>query len=229
MSPSTWKFDAEITPVFDEHVRCHVPLYNEIHELVTGLSGWFLEDNTNVYDIGTSLGEVITNLERTYPNKHVDYHGIDTSPEMVAKTAERFREIGNVEILHADITDNHFVIDNASLITSILTLMFIAQKHRQAVVKKIYDGLNIGAAFIMVEKVIGSNARFDEMWVEMYHDMKHRNGVSEADIFNKARSIRGVLKPNTVDENIKLLNSVGFKDVDMFFKWGNFAGFIAIK
>jgi tRNA (cmo5U34)-methyltransferase len=81
----------------------------------------------------------------------------------------------------------------------------------------------------MVEKVIGSNARFDEMWIELYHDMKHRNGVSEVDIFRKSRAIRGVLKPNTVDENIKLLNSVGFKDVDMFFKWGNFAGFIAIK
>jgi tRNA (cmo5U34)-methyltransferase len=107
--------------------------------------------------------------------------------------------------------------------------MFIAQKHRQDVVKKIYDGLNVGSAFIMVEKVIGSNARFDEMWIELYHDMKHRNGVSEVDIFKKTRSIRGVLKPNTVDENIRLLNSVGFKDVDMFFKWGNFAGFIAIK
>jgi tRNA (cmo5U34)-methyltransferase len=225
----TWRFDAEITPIFDEHVRNHVPLYAEIHEMVTSLSGWFLEDGTNAYDIGTSLGEVLGNLVRTYPFKRINYHGIDTSPEMVAKTSERFNVVPNVNIHNADITDTHFIIENASLVTSILTIMFIAQKHRREVVQKIYDGLNAGSAFIMVEKVIGSNARFDEMWVELYHDMKHRNGVSEADIFKKSRAIRGVLKPNTVEENIKLLNSVGFKDVDMFFKWGNFAGFIAIK
>jgi tRNA (cmo5U34)-methyltransferase len=225
----TWRFDSTITPIFDEHVRSHVPLYGEIHEMVTNLAGWFLEDGTKAYDIGTSLGQVITNLTQTYPSKSVNYVGIDTSPDMVNKTSERFREIGNVEILNADITDSHFIVENASVITSVLTLMFIAQKHRHAVVKKIYDGLNVGSAFIMVEKVIGSNARFDEMWVELYHEMKHKNGVSEADIFKKSRAIRGVLKPNTVDENIKLLNSVGFKDVDMFFKWGNFAGFIAIK
>jgi tRNA (cmo5U34)-methyltransferase len=229
LSAGSWKFGEKITPIFDEHVRSHVPLYEEIHEMVTNLAGWFLEDNTNAYDIGTSLGEVIGNLNQAYPYKRICYHGIDTSPEMVAKTSERFSVVPNIKISNADITDSHFVIENASLITSILTLMFIAQKHRQSVVKKVYDGLNVGSAFIMVEKVIGSNARFDEMWIELYHEMKHNNGVSEADIFKKARAIRGVLKPNTVDENIKLLNSVGFKDVDMFFKWGNFAGFIAIK
>jgi len=37
------------------------------------------------------------------------------------------------------------------------------------------------------------------------------------------------MKPFTVQENMKMLNEAGFRDVDMFFKWNNFAGFVAIK
>lgn len=226
---SNWKFDEKVTPVFDQHVRNHVPLYSEIHEMITGLSGWFLEDNTNVYDIGTSLGEVIRNLKKEYQTKKLNFIGIDNSNEMFKKSFDAFKDFSDVEIKKADITENDFFIENASLITSILTLMFIPQKNRKELVRKIYNGLNIGGAFILVEKVIGSNARFDEMWIELYHDMKFKNGVSEEKIFKKSRAIRGILKPNTVVENMNLLKSVGFKDIDMFFKWGNFAGFIAIK
>lgn len=47
--------------------------------------------------------------------------------------------------------------------------------------------------------------------------------------FAKSRAIRGVLQPYTVDENIQMLQEAGFRDIDTFFKWNNFVGFIAIK
>ena len=126
-------------------------------------------------------------------------------------------------------TDNDFILSNASFAVSMLTLQFIQQRKRAQLTNKIYNSLNKGGCFVLVEKIIGNNARFDEMWIEIYHDLKIKNGLTENEVFAKSRSIRGILKPYTVDENIQMLHSAGFKDVDVFFKWNNFAGFLAIK
>lgn len=228
LEESNWKFDESVVPVFDEHVKQSVPLYDEIHSLVTDISGWFLEDDTNVYDIGTSTGKVISSLLDKYSSKNISYIGLDNSIDMFEKAKETFSINDNVEILNTDAT-NDYIFENASLITSILTLQFIPERLRQSLIDNVYKGLNKGSAFVMVEKVVGSNARFNEIWTELYHELKLKNGLTEEHVFAKSKAIRGVMKPYTVSENIYMLESAGFKDVDMFFKWNNFVGFIAIK
>lgn len=224
LESSNWKFDETVVPVFDEHVKQSVPMYDEIHSLIGDIAGWFIQEDTNVYDIGTSTGKVLRTLLDTY-SVNAKYIGIDNSKEMCKKLQ---KESSNIEILNCDVTDG-FEFNNASLITSVLTIQFIKEEKRQELINSIYKGLNKGSAFIMVEKVIGSNARFNEIWIDLYHEMKLKNGLSEEHVFKKARAIRGVMKPYTVNENIEMLEVAGFKDVDTFFKWNNFVGFIAMK
>lgn len=224
LEQSNWKFDNTVVPIFDEHVSKSVPMYEEIHSLITDIAGWFLQDNTNVYDIGTSTGKVIKNLLNTY-NKKITYYGLDNSKDMINRLLE---DKINAKILHCDVTDG-FIFENASLITSVLTIQFIQENKRQELINNVYKGLNKGSAFIMVEKVIGNNARFNEIYTDLYHEMKLKNGLSEQHVFQKARAIRGILRPYTVKENIDMLNEAGFRDIDIFFKWNNFVGFVSIK
>lgn len=228
LEQSNWKFDSSVVPLFDEHVKQSVPMYDEIHNLITDIAGWFLEDDTNVYDVGTSTGKVISSLLSNYSSKQLKYIGIDNSNEMVLKTQGLFKENEDVNIINHDVTNN-FVFNNASLITSVLTLQFIPERKRQSLVNEIYRGLNKGGGFVFVEKVIGNNSKFNEIWIELYHELKLKNGLSEQHVFSKAKAIRGVMKPYTVEENMELLHTAGFKDIDIFFKWNNFVGFVALK
>lgn len=221
---SNWKFDSSVVPVFDEHVKQSVPMYDEIHSLIKDISGWFLQENTNMYDIGTSTGKVIKNLQSSY-NKNLNFIGIDSSEEMCKKLKT---ENVDFEVINTDVTCD-FTFDNASLITSVLTMQFISESKRQELINKIHKGLYKGSAFVMVEKVIGNNARFNEIYTELYHELKLKNNLTPQHVFEKSRAIRGVMKPYTVDENVEMLNNAGFKDIDIFFKWNNFVGFIAIK
>lgn len=225
---ANWKFDKQVTNIFESHVRKSVPMYDEFHKTVADLSEWFVEEYTNVYDIGTSTGESLKNIYLHHKNKTVKYIGVDSSIDMIDKAKEEI-ENENISLVNEDVLSNNFKISNASYITSILTLQFISPKQRKEVVGKIYRGLNKGGAFVLVEKVVGNNARFDEMFVELYHDFKLESGLSKEEIFDKSRAIRGVMRPNTVQENLNLLSSVGFTDIDIFFKWCNFIGIIAIK
>lgn len=224
LAKCNWKFNESVANVFDEHVKQSVPMYDEIHSLITDIAGWYLQDNTNVYDIGTSTGKVLISLQNQY-EKSVTYIGIDNSISMMEKLKSKKLDF---ELLNLDVTDN-FKFTNASLITSVLTIQFIAENKRQMLIDEVYKGLNKGSAFIMVEKVLSSNVRFNEMYMELYHELKLKNGLSYEHVFNKTRAIRGVMKPYTVDENIELLKNAGFEDIDTFFKWNNFVGFIAVK
>lgn len=222
-----WEFDEGVTKIFDGYVRKHVPMYDEMHRLISDLSVWLVEEYTNVYDIGTSTGEVIHNLLESNGDKNAKYIGLDISSDMVNKAHERFRDNPNVEIYNQSAIGKKF--NDASLITSILTLQFIPIRSRQQIINNIYEGLNEGGGFILVEKVNGNNILFNNMWNELYHDLKLRNGLTEKEVIEKSQQIRGVLKPLSLSENISMLEKAGFKNVDIFFKWGNFVGLIAFK
>ena len=59
--------------------------------------------------------------------------------------------------------------------------------------------------------------------------MKRRHGYSEMEISQKREALENVLIPYKLLENRELLLNSGFRAVDVFFKWYNFAGIVAIK
>ena len=81
----------------------------------------------------------------------------------------------------------------------------------------------------LVEKVRSVDRSMDKLFTDLYYDYKRTNGYSEAEILNKEASLEEVLRPVTVRQNLELLKSQGFKKVDVFFKWYNFAGIIGLK
>ena len=74
---------------------------------------------------------------------------------------------------------------NADLIVSSYSLQFISPKNRQKLVDKIYKSLNWGGAFILFEKIRGSDARFQDIMNFLYFDFKSKNKLDSLDILNK--------------------------------------------
>jgi len=59
--------------------------------------------------------------------------------------------------------------------------------------------------------------------------MKRRHGYSDLEISRKREALENVLIPYKLLENRELLLRNGFRAVDVFFKWYNFCGIIAVK
>lgn len=81
----------------------------------------------------------------------------------------------------------------------------------------------------MVEKVLGNSDKLNKLFIKSYYDMKKNNGYSTEQIERKRLSLEGVLVPVTNDWNVALLKQAGFREVDVFWRWMNFVGYIAIK
>ena len=63
----------------------------------------------------------------------------------------------------------------------------------------------------------------------IYRMKKSNSGYSIDEIDRKSASLEGVLVPVTAKWNEDMLREAGFKSVDCFWRWMNFAGWIAIK
>ena len=95
--------------------------------------------------------------------------------------------------------------------------------------QKIYDGLNKNGCLILVEKVLGNDSLFNRLYIELYYEHKRKQGYSDNEIAKKREALENILIPYRIDENMDLLKKCGFSSQDIFYKWYNFAGFIAVR
>lgn len=205
---------------FDEHINKSIRGYNILNELIIELAKYFIEENTNVYDLGCSTGTLLRELKSRY---RANYIGIEKEHNFTKDLQNR----KNLTFLKMDIREfKSFT--NANLITSIFTLQFIPLRDREEILRNIYNGLNKGGAFIFSEKIFSKYAKINDILTFLYYDFKQTSFSSE-EILNKERDLRAIMKPITLKENIKLLKKVGFKEIDIFFKIYNFTGILAIK
>lgn len=81
----------------------------------------------------------------------------------------------------------------------------------------------------MSRRYLASIRFFDRLFIKYYYEMKRRNGYSEMEIAQKREALENVLVPYKLTENWELLQRTGFRSWDVFFKWYNFCGIVAVK
>jgi len=225
-----WSFKSKnIAENFDSHVRQSVPLYDEIQRMVVEIAEYFVRENDLIIDLGISTGTTIKNIKDNITRKLVKSVGIDESQQMldIAKT-----RLDDTKLVLHNLNDGLPAIpydDESSLGILLFTLQFIKLEQRQTLLRQLYQKTRKGGAVILVEKVLGNDAHFNEMMIDLYHDMKIRNGLQMSDNQLKSKSLRGIMSPITFEDNERLLRQAGFERIDIFFKWYNFVGFIATK
>ena len=219
---------------FDEHIDWSIRGYSNLLGDVISFSRYFVEDNTNVVDIGCSTGKTTEKmlLHNQDHCKNAKYVGIEIAEGFYNSLDDRLDSLTNnepwaqVEFIKDDV--RHYNFDNCSLVTSIFTLQFMPKRHRQEVIQNIYNGLNDGGAFLFSEKIYTEDAFIQDMLTFNYYDFKRQNFDAQ-DIMDKEITLRNMLKPNTWLEIETMLKSAGFKSVQVFWQNFLFLGAIAIK
>lgn len=225
-----WTFDEEVTSVFDDMLQRSIPQYEVMREAVLKIGSSFVKQHTCIVDLGCSRGAALEPFVMKF-GAHNIHVGIEASKPMVEAATERFKGLiasKTVQIRHMDLREKYPAV-SASLTLSILTLQFIPIEYRQRIVTDVFRSTTPGGAFILVEKVLGSDSFSDTMLVEHYLDLKRAHGYSEEEIARKRLALEGVLVPVTARWNEDILRAAGFQHVECFWRFLNFAGWIAVR
>ena len=223
-------FGEDTAAVFDDMLERSIPEYRELQRMIGELAATFAEPESLIYDLGCSTGITLETLAEAVETP-VGFVGLDSSAPMLDRARARLDALsksGRLTLVEGDLNCGA-QIDNASVVVLNLTLQFVRPLRRDRLIADISRGLNPNGCLILVEKVLGNDSLFNRSFIRLYYEMKRRNGYSETDIGRKREALENVLIPYRVDENFELLHRNGFSHADIFFKWYNFCGIIAVK
>jgi tRNA (cmo5U34)-methyltransferase len=227
---SDFTFDAKVVEVFPDMIQRSVPGYATIVSTMGKLAGQFAQNNSNLYDLGCSLGAVTLSMRRTIEKENCTIIAVDNSTAMVERCRlhlDGFRSQVPVEVRLADITE--YSIENASVVALNFTLQFIPLEQRHALLSKIYQGLKPGGVLLLSEKFRGENEQTDSLLIDLHHDFKRANGYSELEISQKRTAIENVMRPEPLSMHLHRLSDIGFSQTNVWYQCFNFCSMIAIK
>ena len=223
-------FDERVVEVFPDMIQRSVPGYVTIVSTMGKLAGQYAQNNSNLYDLGSSLGAVTLSMRRNIDKQNCQIIAVDNSAAMVERCKlhlEGFRSDVPVTVELADI--NEIEINNASVVALNFTLQFIPQPQRFTLLEKIYQGLKPGGVLLLSEKVKGENTLVDDLLIDLHHDFKRANGYSELEISQKRSAIENVMRPETLNAHFERLSEIGFTNTQVWYQCFNFCSMIAIK
>jgi tRNA (cmo5U34)-methyltransferase len=230
MPQGAWAFDADVAQAFDNMLERSIPQYEVMRRTVYELACAYVKDNGVIVDLGCSRGEALAPFVQKF-GAYNRYVGVEVSAPMLDAARERFDgmiKAGLVDIRDLDLRTT-YPPARACVTLCVLTLQFTPIEHRQRILRRIYEHTQPGGALILVEKVLGATADLDALMIDRYYTMKAENGYSQEQIERKRLSLEGVLVPVTAKWNEELLHTAGFQQVDCFWRWMNFAAWIAVR
>ena len=225
-----FQFDESVVSVFPDMIQRSVPGYQTILTGIGELTQRFAQPQSRIYDLGCSLGAATLTMRRKLENTPCQIIAVDNSAAMIERATSylaAFHSEVQVDFVLDDIAE--IAISNASIVVLNFTLQFISPDKREALLQKIYQGLNPGGVLILSEKIHFDAPPIQEAIEHLHLQFKRANGYSELEISQKRASLENVLISDSAEQHLSRLKKVGFDHAAIWLQAYNFASFLAIK
>ena len=225
-----FEFNERVAEVFDDMLDRSIPFYGQVIAMIAQIINRSLKEGDRVYDLGCSTGATLMELVRSTDIRDIRFVGVDNSGAMLDKAirkAEMFAMQDKIQFIEEDITQVEMTGAGAVILN--YTLQFIDPAVRLEFLEKIHSFLRPGGVLILSEKIVCQDEKLNQGYLASYHQYKKDRGYSELEIANKREALENVLLPLTIQQNCQLLQQAGFRTVETFFQWFNFASIIAVK
>lgn len=230
LASQPFRFDERVTHVFDDMILRSIPGYQDIVTGVANISTRYVVEDSQIYDLGCSSGNVSLAIARANKDKACQITAVDLSQPMVKRCTsrvEQFQYRPKIEVLQADITEMsyqpcHFVSLN-------FTLQFLCQSQRLPLLRRIYNALSPGSVLVISEKIVHRCAVGEDWLVEHHHDFKRVQGYSDLEISGKRTALENVMILDSLATHEARLRAAGFRDSVIWYKHLNFCSMVAFK
>lgn len=229
-----FRFNAEVAAVFPDMLRRSIPGYEASLEAIGSLAARHVQPGTRCYDLGCSLGAASLAMRQGIGVEGCRIIAIDNAPAMIERCRDVIRDETRrepagtpIELLEGDILDAG--ISNASMVVLNYTLQFLPLADRDAMLRRIGDGLIDGGLLVLSEKVVDPDPAIEALLVELHHEHKRRNDYSALEISRKRAALENVLVPETVAQHRERLFRAGFGSAAVWLRYFNFVSIVAIR
>lgn len=218
-------FESE-AQVFDEVILKLIPYYKEMVTALVSVIPFDGTDTIKVLDLGCGTGTISNEIKQKFPN--AIFTIVDISGNMITIAKDK---IGNADTKCHNVDFYKYTIDEKfDVVTSSLALHhLINHEDKKQFYKKIFNSLNNGGVFFNADVILGSNdflqKKYMEKWIEYMSRRCDIDEINDKWLLN----YRNEDRPAILLEQIAWLKAIGFKNIDIIWKYYNFAVYGGFK
>ncbi|MCS7205230.1 MAG: methyltransferase domain-containing protein [Leptospiraceae bacterium] len=226
-----WSFShTSVVENFDVHIRKSIPLYEEGHQIILDVLKFYLKPSQKymILDLGCSSGILLEKISQEFKHHSLYLVGVDKEEKMIQQAKKRnYSKDHQIEWVCSDMVDYNFPKHHIGI--AYYVFQFLPKEKRVEVLAKIYHSLKKKGLLFFFEKTHHRNPILNKIHSHILFEYKRRQGYSQEEILNKEKSLKGVLLPNTLEENFGLIQKAGFETFTSIFQYGSFVGWLLIK
>jgi tRNA (cmo5U34)-methyltransferase len=229
-----FRFNEAVARVFPDMLQRSIPGYAASIEAIGSLAARYVRPGTTCYDLGCSLGAATLAMRHGIDEPCCRVVAVDSSPAMIQRCTELIAEDDRlngpetqVDVTESDIRDMTFT--NASMVVLNYTLQFVNPADRDALLRRIHEGLNEGGILVLSEKVVDEDPQLEQLLVDLHHEHKRRHHYSALEVARKRAALENVLVPESVAVHRARLERAGFARSAVWLRYFNFVSIIAFR
>ena len=217
MEDNNKKFSFDTIEDFDGHIDLSIQNYSGLINHIKNISTYFIKDNSRIYDIGCSTGNLMKVLKKHNNTKNTEYIGIDKADNLTR---------GQEDVYNMDL--ENWKAEPYDFGAVLFTLQFLSLDLRKQVLKEMYDNLKPGGAIVISEKIFLEDGYMQDVFNFSHYDFKRKSFESD-EILNKQVDLRFLMRPLTKKENMKIFNEAGFTKITSFWQSLTFKAWVLQK
>lgn len=207
-------FFAARVDMYDEHMINDVEGCKEGYDL---MAEYVPENFSKLLDLGCGTGLELEKIFAKLPNVYVT--GIDLCGKMLVKLQEKYNN-KNINLICGD----YFTVDfgeNYDCAVSFQTMHHFEKNMKLMLYKKINDALAESGLYIECDYMVETQQE-EDFWFKENTKLRKEQGINDDEFYHYDT-------PCTIDNQISLLKSAGFKTVEMVMRVENTTMLVARK
>jgi len=209
----------EEAEAFDKTILKLIPHYTEMIDALVLSIPFNRDEPISVIDLGCGTGTVARKIKDAFPNARISC--LDIAENMINIAKKKLG--GRADCYVSDFYKFEFD-KKYDVIVSSLALHHLANdEDKKMFYRKIYDALNDNGVFYNADVVLGSSDRLQDLYLAKWKAFMNRS-VSLDEIENKWMvNYRTEDRPTRLMNHLNWLRDIGLGDVDVVWKYYNFA------
>ncbi|MDR3290898.1 MAG: class I SAM-dependent methyltransferase [Methanobrevibacter sp.] len=212
----------EIAPNYDKEIVKIIPYYKQMIEALINIFTFNNYEYINILDLGCGTGSLTQKIKEKFPNSRITC--MDSSKEMINLAKKKLWDYDNIKFIIADFSDFNFNNDCYDVVLSSLAIHnLIGDEDKKNLYRRIYKALKKNGFFYIADFVSASSRHNQRLYDDVINNFVKKNSMKEKTLKYRIHREDNV-HPKLVDQ-IKWFEKVGFREVDIVFKYYTHAVF----
>jgi len=212
---------------FDEIIIKLIPYYEQMVDSLVSCIPFNDNAQIKVIDLGCGTGTIAKKISDRFKNSTIAC--LDIAANMIEMAQLKLAGHPKTEFINVDFSKIDFT-EKFDVVVSSLALHHLeTDKQKKDFYRRIFDNLKTNGIFVNADVVLGSSDYWQDLNMQKWIDYMNHSVSMEEIQNNWIPKYKSEDRPAILIDQIQWLKEIGFKKVDVIWKYFNFSVYGAIK